>query len=145
MSQPLHTPGPLEFLELGRTEEAHNRCKPLTLCEAREKGDDVANVYSSDDSTVYIPRHQAVANTRLLAAAYNAFDSAGKKLGVNAVELAERMQDGGIAELVIALEMALPFVQPPVELIPTCVRGNHASMAHSKATTALAKVKGGAS
>ena len=44
------------------------------------------------------------ANGRLLAAAYNAFDSAARKLGCNAVEMAERMQGGGIADLVVAFE-----------------------------------------
>ena len=36
------------------------------------------------------------ANARLLAAAYNAFDSAAKNLGINAVEFAERMQESGL-------------------------------------------------
>jgi len=39
-------------------------------------------------------------NARLLIAAYNAFDSAARKLGVNAVELAERMADGELARLI---------------------------------------------
>lgn len=38
---------------------------------------------------------ESEASARLFAAAYNAFDSAAKKLGVNAVELAEAMRDGG--------------------------------------------------
>jgi len=45
------------------------------------------------------------ANACLLSAAYNAFDSAAKKLGVNAVELAESMADGGIAELVETVQL----------------------------------------
>jgi hypothetical protein len=36
------------------------------------------------------------ANARLLAAAYNAFDSSARRLGCNAVELAEAMQDGAL-------------------------------------------------
>ncbi len=43
-------------------------------------------------------------NARLLTAGWNAFDSAAKRLGLNAVEFAERMQDGGIAELLTVLE-----------------------------------------
>ena len=43
---------------------------------------------------------------RLLAAAYNAFDSAAKVLGCNAVELAERMADSGIADLIQAVRAA---------------------------------------
>ena len=43
--------------------------------------------------------------------AYNAFDSAAKRLGVNAVELAERMADGGIAGLYSALRDAQDLIQ----------------------------------
>lgn len=39
-------------------------------------------------------REEQTDNARLLAAAYNAFDSAAKILGLNAVEMAERMEDG---------------------------------------------------
>ena len=44
------------------------------------------------------------ATTRLFAAGYNAFDSAAQRLRINAVELAEAMQDGGIASMLEALE-----------------------------------------
>ncbi len=36
---------------------------------------------------------------RGIAAAYNAFDSAAQRLGLNAVEFAERMADGALADL----------------------------------------------
>jgi hypothetical protein len=62
-----HTPGPWAFLEEGRTEEDGNRCRPLTICGPNH--DDLANVYSSDDATVSIPRSEAIANARLFAAA----------------------------------------------------------------------------
>jgi len=54
---------------------------------------------------VTYPRDTTTGNARLLAAAYNAFDSAAKRLGCNAVELAESMQDGGIAALVETLNL----------------------------------------
>ncbi|PWC98054.1 hypothetical protein [Azospirillum sp. TSO5] len=38
-------------------------------------------------------------NARLLAAAYNAFDGAGRKLGVDAAEMAERLGPEGLAEV----------------------------------------------
>ena len=50
-------------------------------------------------------------NARLLAASYNAFDSAATRLNLNAVELAERMQDGGIADLVSNLKDAERFMR----------------------------------
>jgi hypothetical protein len=167
MSKPIHTPGPLEFLELGHTEEPHNRFKPLTICEGRENGDDIANVYSADDSTVSITREQAIGNARLLAAAYNAFDSAARVLGCNAVELAERMADGGIAALVEAVRAAKQMsdwfmehsrqadhaheqLKQPLhettgwkELVDAGYNGLMASY-HGQFEEALAKVKGGA-
>jgi DNA-binding transcriptional regulator YiaG len=48
------------------------------------------------------PAEETMGNARLLVAAYNAFDSAARKLGINAVVLAERMESGGLAELVEA-------------------------------------------
>jgi hypothetical protein len=44
------------------------------------------------------------ATTRLFTAGYNAFDSAARRLGISAVHLAERMQDGEIAAMLEALE-----------------------------------------
>lgn len=62
-----HTPGPWVFLENGRSEEAPNAGRPLTICGP--DADDIANVYSYDDATVNITRAEAVANARLIAAA----------------------------------------------------------------------------
>jgi len=62
-----HTPGPWVFLEDGRSEEAPNAGRPLTICGP--DADDLANVYSYDDATVNITRAEAVANARLIAAA----------------------------------------------------------------------------
>src|ERR1017187_7243012 len=104
MSQPIHTPGPLEFLEAGRTEQGINRGSLLTITEAGGARNDVANVYSADDSTVSITREEAIGHARLLTAAHNAFVTAAQRRGCNAVELAERMQNAEIAELVEALD-----------------------------------------
>ena len=62
-----HSPAPWRFLEDGRSEEEPNYCQPLTICGPDD--DDLANVYSSDDSTVSITRAEAIANARLIAAA----------------------------------------------------------------------------
>jgi hypothetical protein len=61
------TRGPWAFLEDGRTEQDGNRCKPLTI--SSPDAEDIASVYSSDDTTVSILRSEAIANARLIAAA----------------------------------------------------------------------------
>lgn len=66
MSTEKHTPGPWTFLEDGDAEALHN-CRPLTICSPGK--DDLAEVFSDEDSTVAIPREQAIANARLIAAA----------------------------------------------------------------------------
>lgn len=58
------TPGPWTFLEDGDAEALHN-CRPLTICSPSK--DDLAEVFSEEDSTVAIPRQQAIANARLIA------------------------------------------------------------------------------
>jgi hypothetical protein len=62
-----HTSGPWEFLEFGREESDANRGRPLTI-GGGPNNDDIANVFSSDDSTVSISREEAIANARLIAA-----------------------------------------------------------------------------
>ncbi len=62
-----HTPGPWRFLEADDHDGEGNSCRPLTICSPSH--DDLANVYSSDDSTVSISREEAIANARLIAAA----------------------------------------------------------------------------
>ena len=73
-----HTPAPWTFLEQEDTESVWNAGEPLTICGPANddlanvySSDDstVANVYSSDDSTVSIPRKQAIANAHLISAA----------------------------------------------------------------------------
>ncbi|WP_372395253.1 hypothetical protein ABMY26_06490 (plasmid) [Azospirillum sp. HJ39] len=47
------------------------------------------------------------ANARLLAAAYTAFDGAGRKLGIDAAEMAERLGPEGLAEIAAVLKSIL--------------------------------------
>ena len=84
-----HTPGPLHISRVNDS--------TFNLLLKAIPGDVVCE-------TDAIPEEEA--NARLLAASYNAFDSAAARLGLNAVELAERMQDGGIAEFIDALRLA---------------------------------------
>lgn len=50
------------------------------------------------------------ANCRLVQAAYNASDAAGRRLNMDPVDLAERLADGGLSDLVDALEYSLPRI-----------------------------------
>ncbi len=49
-----------------------------------------ANIIDWGDSPI-ISRDQAIANARLIAAAYSAFDKAGRELGIDATELAGKL------------------------------------------------------
>jgi len=69
-----HTPGPWRFLEADDHNRDDNSCRPITICGPAD--DDLANVYSSDDSTVSISREETVANARLIAAAPNLLEAA---------------------------------------------------------------------
>jgi hypothetical protein len=62
-----HTPGPWTFLERYDPEGDHNAEKPFTICGPAN--DDLANVYSREDSSVSISRQEAFANARLMSAA----------------------------------------------------------------------------
>jgi hypothetical protein len=96
MSQPIHTPGPVKADEF------------LIINSDSPKPKLIGAMYWGRTKTPIdcyeISEEEARGNARLLRAAYNAFDSAARKLGINAVEFAERMQDGGIAELVESLD-----------------------------------------
>lgn len=83
-------------------------------------------------------------DARLLTAAYNAFDSAAKNLGVNAIELAERMQDGELAELINALSPLVDAVFNDNGDI-TMNFAQITSADGLRARAILAKLKGGAS
>jgi hypothetical protein len=54
------------FLEAGETEAEYNACRPLTICAGLE---DLASIYSEDDSTVAIKRVDAVRAAHMMAAA----------------------------------------------------------------------------
>jgi hypothetical protein len=118
MTQPLHTPGPLRI----------ERCK---------SGGWRHYIKGATENPEFVIAETDEDHCRLLAAAYNAFDSAARKLGCNAVELAERMQDGELAELI---EAARAFLHDH-DL------GFYGEEAHTTATRlkeALPQVKGGA-
>jgi hypothetical protein len=88
MSQPIHTPGPVRvFSPFGRPEVVTDR----------------PTAHETQSVVPHFGQPNADSNARLIAAAYNGFDSAAKKLGLNAVEFAERMRDGEIAEVLEAL------------------------------------------
>ena len=84
----------------------------------------------------------ADANARLLAAAYNAFDSTAKKLGINAVEFAERMQDGEITTMAECLKNVLSRFHSCIADGNGKIKGDEEAMA--RAGQILDKVKGGA-
>src|ERR1039458_2791211 len=94
MSQPVHTPGPV----IARP-EMESRARRITITGATSPVA-IAEIVPTTHGYDAL----AEANGRFIRGAYNAFDSAAKKLGCNAVELAERMQEGGLAELVAVLE-----------------------------------------
>jgi hypothetical protein len=68
MSEPKFTPGPWHFLEAHSHNDEWSRDKPLTICDEK-RDDDLANVFSADDSTVLTTREEAIANAHLIAAA----------------------------------------------------------------------------
>lgn len=86
MGDAKHTPGPWRFLEVEDHASAENSCRPLTICGPSD--DDLASVYSSDDSTVSISREEAVANARLIAAAPEMRDAIKEKLAADDAMLA---------------------------------------------------------
>jgi hypothetical protein len=133
MTQPVHTAGPVE---------AHN---PAAGC--RNEGLYWQILESRKDEVgarKIIASGMAEGDARLLAAAYNAFDSTARKFGCNAVELAERMQEGELAELVETVDN-LQFSLNGCRLIMTDKESRDlaAEIAES-AKAILAKVKGGA-
>lgn len=92
-SPPLHTPGHLWIDDDGYI--------------AAGTGDgyiSVAEIFLGDSVAPENALTLKVNTARLFSAGYNAFDSAARKLRMNTVDLAERMQDGGIAALVSNLE-----------------------------------------
>jgi len=119
MSKPIHTPSPAQ-LPTGFESVSGDEHDGMPLFVNGDPFDTVAMV---------LPRKECNANGRLLAAAYNAFDSAARKLNCNAVELAEAMQDGAIADMVEALKW---------------YANNLTDHMDAKALHALAKVRGGA-
>jgi hypothetical protein len=143
MSKPIHTPGPLHIEPCVDDDGAS-----IVICGKGNVGVVAKIEYpiGGYEGKVSITRAEDEANARLLAAAYNAFDSAAKKLGVNAVELSERMQLGAIADLISALEQAREHIDGEIDVVD----GDYGVPSPNRAMTlaqeidhALAKVRGG--
>jgi hypothetical protein len=137
MSQPAHTPGPLlpsnavKQSNFGQYKASITRISACPVTKNRQYKEQVASLTGKN-------QEELEGRTRLLAAAYNAFDSAGRRLGINAVELAEQMQNGGIAELCEVLAKLLGDADHIMYHTP------HLEADYfDQARAALAKVKGG--
>jgi hypothetical protein len=120
MTKPIHTPGPLRLLYAARSISIIRSgfVETIARCEM--------------ESTR--PMDETGANARLLAAAYNAFDSAARALGCNAVQLAEAMQEGVLLAEILGNADAILYHTPHLD-----------KEAFGRVEAALAKVKGGAS
>ena len=128
MSQPVHTPGPVRvFSPFGRPEIVTDR----------------PTAHETQSVVTQFGQPNADSNARLLAAAYNAFDSAAKRLGVNAVEFAERMADGGLAELAESHEDLVTDIDGLKSDFEVCREISNGSYAR-RSRAILAKVKGSA-
>jgi hypothetical protein len=66
MSEPAFTPGPWHFLEAHNHDDEWSKDHPLTICDEKNS-EDLANVFSADDSTVSVSRKEAIANAFLIA------------------------------------------------------------------------------
>lgn len=72
-------------------------------------GDTIAKVERWNDAHPLFTA-EAEGNTRLLTAAWNAFQSAAEVLGTNAVEFAEYCRNGRVADLVMELRHTMGFL-----------------------------------
>jgi len=114
MTQPIHTPGPASVT--GANQRAY-------YPQLRIGNRAIDMITDNPD-----------ADGRLLAAAYNAFDSAARALNCNAVELAEAMQDGAFLTEVLASADSILYNTPHLD-----------RAAFENVTAVLAKLNGGAS
>ena len=138
MSNPVHTPGPVtcKFARYITDNEIGSAMQAAFIVEFQQLIDQSWPELEID--------------ARLLAAAYDAFDSAATKLATNAVELAERMQEGGIADLIQALSSLVSVCEhrpahasgrPMAPMLST--QGAHARKAIAEARAAITKATGG--
>ena len=86
---------------------------------------------------------EAMVNVRIICASVNAFARAASRLGIGAVELAERLEDGGLAELVEAHEELLADIDGLSSDFEICREISGSSPA-KRSRAILAKVKEGA-
>ena len=77
---------PLNFLEADNHAEAHNRYRPLTICDALNS--DIANIYDEDNAAgPKLTRDEAISYAHLFAAAPDLLDAL--KLMVDRVDWSE--------------------------------------------------------
>src|ERR1700722_14273093 len=100
MSKPIHTPGPVDLLwEV----EGHDPDNIILRSTHNGLNMGICEVFESE------------ANAKLLRAAYNAFDSAARKLGCNAIQLAEAMQEGALLAEVLDNADAILYHTPHLD------------------------------
>jgi len=130
MSHSIHLPGPLRAV----SPQAGTLLKARILGPTHKDGGEYAALCELRDPEV----------ARLMVAAYNAFDSAAKRLGINAVEFAERMQEGGLAELAESHEELLADIDGLKSDFDICREISRSSYAR-RSRAILSRVKGSAS
>lgn len=128
MKQPIHTPGPIKWSEDFGLYSDHGTI--TNACNGAQYDD------SSDPATIEISKPDA----RLLVAGYNAFDSAAQHLGLNAVEFAERMADGALADLLESHNDMLYRFHSCISDGNGEIEGDKEAMARARAV--IEKVKG---
>jgi len=125
----VHTPGPVAWQDYGLPGEYYGLYGArAAVIRGKDNGE--------DGTTVEVLPGDA----RFLRAAYNAFDSAARALNCNAVELAERMQDGEIATLVESLKDVVSRFHSCIADGNGNIAGDEEAM--TKAGRILDKVKG---
>ena len=136
MTQPIHTPSNWIFGQSKSYITAiystdKRRKDPICFMgmETSDGGDDFKN---------------SKEHARLICAAVNGVRAAAAKLGCNAVELAERMQRGGISELVESLTEILADAEGYARTHGTGISaGNRIRQRCDRSRAILAKVKAG--
>lgn len=97
---------PWTFLEADSHEEEWNRCRPLTIADADDN--DLAIIFSNEDSTVGQSRADAVAAAKLIAAA--------PELYTALAELVDVIQTDGVSRIAYAdlIEQAKQVIRQAV-------------------------------
>jgi hypothetical protein len=142
-SNAAHMPKPLAFTRYGNVKSHAFMIYKPGASLMKDTSDYVAAQVAIVEGLGNKTQAEQEENARLLTAAFNAFDSAAKKLGCTAIELAERMQEGGLAELVEALGHHYG-THVAFEQSDDAESEREHAIAIDKTRAVLAKVKGGA-